>query len=67
VTRRARPRGHLSFESLQLRDDVDGTPCPHHDCPAHTDPHALCANPTTDLPTRVPHIARIKAATKDHT
>jgi hypothetical protein len=65
MTRRARPRNHPSFDGLQLRDDVDGTPCPWIDCLAHTDPHALCTNPTTGLPTRVPHIARIKTATQE--
>lgn len=63
----SRNRRQESFEALQLRDHVTGTPCPHEGCPAHTNPQAPCANPDTGLPTRVPHIARITTATKDHT
>lgn len=57
-------RRQESFEALQLREEVTGTPCPHDHCPAHTNPTAVCANPEGH-PTRTPHIARITTATKD--
>lgn len=62
MTRR-RARDQESFEGLQLRDEVTGTPCPLDTCAAHTDPDTPCA--VDGHPARTPHIARITATRKD--